>query len=111
MPPSLFAQYINERLGKFCIENEHGFCVVKYFYPDFVYIEDVYVRPESRHQQWPRKFEQMVIEDAKSKGYKRLVGSVMIKATGAERSCRMMLESDYKFDSLVGTTIYFTKEI
>ncbi len=66
---SHYANYIKERDGKSVIENGHGFVVYKMF-PNQkeCYIEDMYVKPESRMKGIGKEFLDQVIKIAKAEG-------------------------------------------
>lgn len=109
MQKSFFAQYCEERLGKTVLENEHGFLSI--VMNDVFYIEDVFIKAESRGNSEADLLYIEAYELAKSKNYKYIYGSVFIKAKGAEKSMKMLLSRNFNFSHAVGDLIYLKKEI
>lgn len=109
MQKSFFAQYCEERLGKTVLENEHGFLSI--VQSDVFYIEDVFIKPESRGKSEADVLYIEAIELAKSKNYKQVFGSVFIKAKGAEKSMKMLLSRNFNFSHAHGDLIYLKKDI
>lgn len=107
---SLFADYIQERLGKEVIEDEDAF-VTYFFQEDYVYVEDVYTRPESRRQGKIYKMVDKVAAIAKEKGYSKMLGSVVPSANNSTASLHVLLNYGFKLYSSDRNIIYFTKEI
>ncbi len=107
---SHYGRYIYEREGKSIIENEKGF-VTYIFAKDFVYMEDIYVAPEFRRSGATYEFVEKVAEQARLKGYNKLVGTVKPTANGATTSLKGMLAHGFEVDSCDGTLIWFKKEI
>lgn len=114
MEKSLFAQYCEERLGKTVLENEHGF--LSFCEPNFgdrkvFYIEDVFIKPDSRSKAEADSLYVKAAEIAKLKGYAEVFGSVFIRAQGAEKSISMLIKRLWKFSHIVGEMIYLKKDI
>lgn len=114
MEKSFFAQYCEERLGKTVLENEHGFLS---FYETelngkkIFYIEDVFIKPESRAHSEADVLYIDAHSIAKSRGYKEIFGSVFINAKGAEKSMLMLLNRKWVFSHLNGNMIFLKKDI
>ena len=107
---SLFADYIKERLGKQVLEDDHGF-VTYFFESDYVYVEDVYTRPESRREGKLYKMVDQVAEIAKEKGVHKMLGSVVPSANSSTESLHVLLDYGFKLYSSDKNIIYFMKEI
>lgn len=107
---SLYAQYVLEREGKYILEDENGFAT--YFYTgEYCYIEDVYVTKEHRNTRYISKWEPLIIAEARSKGYSKLLTSVVPSANGSTESLRSVLSYGYKLLKCDSDIIYFIKEI
>ena len=110
MSVDLYAKYLKERSGKEIITNEHGFATYL-FEQDYVYLEDVYVEPEHRRSNICFSMADEIVEIAKSKGYKKIIGSVVPGTPGATNSLKVLLEYGFKLAYSTESIIYFQKEI
>ena len=109
MEKSLYSQYCEERLNKTVLENEHGF--ISFIIDKVFYIEDVFVKKESRGNSEADVLYIDAIEIARAKGFKEVFGSVFIKAFSAEKSMQMLLARQFKFSHIAGDLIYLKKEL
>lgn len=107
---SLYAKYIEERLGKQIIESDKSF-VVYSFTEDAVYISDVYIDKEYRRTGEASRLGDKVTEIAKSKGYNKLLGSVQPSTKGSSESMQMLLAYGFKLDSSTNDFILLKKEV
>ena len=107
---SLYAKYILERENKSCLETEDGFATYVYN-EDYVYIEDIYVVPEKRKENIAASLADKIAEEAKAKGYKKMVGSVVPYAKGATNSLKVLLAYGMRLSHSNEHIIYFTKEL
>lgn len=103
-------EYLKERENKNVLEIEDAFCVYQEF-PEFIYIQDIYVRPEKRKTGVASFLANKVCEQAREKGMKTLIGSVDVTALGATESLKVLLAYGMSVDSIVGNVIYFKKDI
>lgn len=108
--PSLYAQYVKERLGKEVIENDDGFCTIVITNERF-YIEDVFVRKEAREKGVAADFGRQACEWAKRMGYKEVWGSVFAKANGAEYSIQQLAKFGFRIATATQDMIYLKKEL
>lgn len=107
---SLFAKYKKEREGTIVIETSKGFVTALELENHF-YIEDIYILPEFRRAKEATKLTDRMVEKAKKLGYKKLLGSVDIKANNCTESLKAVLSYGFKLYSIDGNTIYFEREI
>lgn len=109
MKKSLFAQYCEERLDKTVLENEHGF--VSIIMNSVFYIEDIFIKEESRDKDHAKKFFFDCLKLAKEKNYREVYGSVLRTAKNPEKMISMMISHDFKLSHVVGDMIYFKRGI
>jgi ribosomal protein S18 acetylase RimI-like enzyme len=107
---SMYAQYIKERENKDCIENEYGFATFK-ISGEICYLEDIYIDPAYRQRHEASLLANQVVERAKEKGCKFLVGTVNPATNNATISLKVLLGYDMKLDSIRDGLIWFYKEI
>jgi hypothetical protein len=107
---SLYSEYIKERTNKIVYENDDCFAVVS-FTNDCVYIEDIFVVKEKRHLGLAKKLADLICFEAKSKGYKILLGSVCPYAEGSTESLKILLAYGMKLVSSDKDLIFFKKEL
>src|SRR5210317_1124304 len=101
---SLFGEYIKERLNKSIIEDEHGFATYfPAFNNEYMYIEDIYVKPEFRKKDKASIYADEISEIARKKGIKKLLGSVDINANAATESMKVLFAYGFKLLDIKGT--------
>ncbi len=107
---TLFAEYIKELAGKEIIESEKGFATY-YFFKDYCYIEDIYVRPDFRKDHVAASMADDIAVIAKSQGYSKLAGSIKPSNKNSTASMKVLLAYGFKIDSCVNDAIALVKEI
>ena len=107
---SLYAEYIESRGGKEIIETEKGFATY-YYLEDGCYIEDIFIKEEFRHSGEARKLAGQITEIAKSKGFKKLYGTVCPVANGSTYSLKAFLNYGFQLDKSLTNLIILKKEI
>jgi len=107
---SHYGQYISERLGKSLIEDENGFATY-FMVNDVCYIEDVYVIPEKRKTGIVFAYADKIVEEAKAKGMKVLIGTVKPSAAGSTVSLKVLLAYGFQLESAVEDFIFFKKSL
>lgn len=116
---SMYADYIRERLGDGIIEREEGFATYRYIDNEgipSVYIIDIYIRPDFRKHvtgKTPVSAEMAdeICENAKNRGCKRLIGSVVPSAKKSTDSLRAFLTYGMSLQSCEHDFIVLKKEI
>jgi hypothetical protein len=107
---SLFAQYTRERGGKDIIETERGFATYQFF-PDSVYIEDIFVSPEYRKTNEASKMADIIAEMARSKGITKMYGTVCPSANGSTISMKVLLAYGFSLDNSSNNLIVLKKDL
>lgn len=109
---SLYGDYIQERLGKKIIEDEFGFATYYTAYNnEYMYIEDLYVKPECRKQAKASSYADQIAEIAREKGIKKLLGSVNLLSNNPDASLKTLYGYGFKLKECVDQLIYLEKEI
>lgn len=93
--PSMYAQYILERSGKYIIESDKGFATY-FFVADGIYAEDCYVRPEFRRTKAASAFGDQIAQIGRSKGFTKMYGSVKPSSNGASESLKFLLSYGFR---------------
>lgn len=107
---SNFARYKEEREGKEVLENEHGFATFL-FEDDYVYVEDVYIIPESRQKGEASSFIYQIEDLAKDRDVFKVMVTVDVRTNGANQSILAILHHGFNVISSDKNVIYFIKEI
>lgn len=107
---SLYGKYIQERLGKFIVEEEWGFATFS-IGPTGCYLEDIFVDALFRGENRSFELADRVAEEAKAKGCKILWGSVVPSAKGATISMNVLLSYGFEVDSATDNFVVLRKEI
>ena len=107
---TLFGQYLTELCGKNIIESDIGFITYS-FLEDSVYIEDLFVLPDHRKTSEASKMADEVSEIARSKGYKKLMGSVIPANKNSTESLKVLLAYGFKLDSSTTNFILMKKDL
>ncbi len=108
--PSLYAQYIAERQGKYIIENDKGFATY-FFVASGIYAEDVYIRPEFRRTKAASQFGDQIAQIGRTKGFNKMYGSVKPSTNGATDSLKFLLSYGFKLLESASDAIILVKEI
>lgn len=108
---SLYSQYLTERTDTLIDEYDYGFITYRYLSETQVYIVDIYVVPDIRENRCASKMADAVVEKAKKKGCKELVGTVVPSTKNSTISLKVLLGYGMKLDSASHDLIVFKKEI
>lgn len=108
---STFGEYIKEREGKEIIEDERGFATYLFQENGSCYIESIYVRPDFRKTGVAAEMADKIVEIAKKRGAKELLGSVSPSTKGSTASVRVLLAYGFSLDSSANNFILFRKDI
>lgn len=107
---SLFAEYLEEFGSKQIIEDEHGFATF-YKFNDGLYIEDIFVKKESRDKGCASRYADKIAHLAMEQDLKKLYGSVKPSAKGSTTSLRVLLAYGFKLHSSANDAVIFVKEL
>lgn len=108
---SLYSQYITERTDRLILETEYGFATYVYLADNTVYIEDIYVSPEYRKKGIASRFADEIADIARSKGCKKMIGSVVPSTKTSTDSMKTLLAYGMKLESSTNNFITLVKEI
>ena len=109
---SLYANYLTEKTDDQILETEKGFATYRYLEDESaVYIVDIYVLPEFRKSGEAAAMADAIATEAKERGVKRLVGSVVPSNKGSTDSLRVLLAYGFKLDSSSNNFLLFKKEL
>lgn len=106
----LFLAYKKERENVQNIQVDGAFITYK-FLAEYCYIEDVYCVNELRTSGISYELATKVENLAKKAGYKKMLGSVDVRAKNPEYGLKMCLKHGYKILKLEGNIIWLSKEI
>ena len=108
---SLYADYLKERTEDRIIETEQGFAVYRFPDKDTVYIVDIYVKPEFRKHGVASDFSASIMKEAKQRGCKKMIGSVVPSTHGSTESIKVLLAHGMSLDSSAVDFILFRKDL
>ncbi len=111
MTLSMYGQYLTERTNKGIVESEHGFATFEYLPGDIVYIVDLYVDPKFRKEKIASTMADNICEQAIKAGKKYLLGSVDVRAKGAEDSVKVLEAYGMKPYKAAEPMIFFIKPL
>jgi DNA modification methylase len=106
----LYREYLLERENIELIYDEDSFVTYKLF-DDYLYVVDIYVKPESRRKGKSFEMGKTMDEKAKSLGYGKIMGSVCMSTSGWKISLEGLIKFGYSVDSVKGSMIYLIKEL
>lgn len=109
---SMYANYLLEKTNDKILETDKGFLTYRYL-PDknAVYIVDIYVMPDFRRDNVASTMADMVVDEARQKGFTKLIGSVVPSAKNSTASLRVLLGYGMRLESSTTDFIVFEKEI
>lgn len=111
MSTDLYAKYIQEREGREILTVEHGFLTYKRLDKDTYYLIDCFVEKGYRKLGIARQLGDDVCAIAKQNGAIKVLGSVCLDAAGVTESLTAILAAGYRYSSIHGNTLYFTKDL
>lgn len=106
---SLYADYIKEHRNDGCIESDKGFCTYRFLNEKQVYIVDIYVIPSERQTKEASLMADLVVKEAKEKGCKELLGTVVPSAKNSTTSLKVLLGYGMTLDSSSNDLIVLKK--
>ena len=106
----MYSNYLKERTDKEVLETEQGFAVYS-FTQDAVYIEDIFVDKDFRHSNVASDIADKISEIAKSKGFKKMLGSICPSTKNSTEGLKVLLAYGFKLDSSTNNFILFAKDL
>lgn len=107
---SLYKDYVCELGGRDVIESDKGFATYS-FYEDSVYIEDIFISPDFRKTNEASRMADQIASIAKSRGCKKMIGSVIPNNKGSTESLKVLLAYGFKLDSSTNNLILMKKDL
>lgn len=109
---SLYADYILERTSDKIIEGPSGFATYRFINDGrSVYIIDIYTVPEERKKGGAGALADMIAEEAREKGCKEMLGTVVPTTKGSTTSVKVLLGYGFELSSSGNDLIIFRKEL
>lgn len=108
---SMYAKYVKEFMDDEIIENDTGFVHYRYLNENQVYIINIWTDPVFRKRGEAAFLADAVVYEAKIRGCRELLGTVVLSAKNVETSIRVLLAYGMKVKSSSSEMITFTKEI
>lgn len=108
---SLYSEYLLEHSGDEIIETEAGFATYRFLNEEQVYIVDIYVRPYARKSRAASSMADTIVEIAKKRGCKELIGTVVPVAKNSTESLKVLLGYGMKLSGIDGNMVVFKKGI
>lgn len=106
----MYASYLEELGAKHLVRNDKGFAVYSFINGN-CYIEEIYILPEYRGKQEFNALADKVIEIAKQKECKKILGSVIPSIDNSTRNVSIMLAYGFKISSATNNFIAFEKDL
>lgn len=110
MQPSLYAQFLKEVHGLDCLEYEWGYATYE-LGPDYVYIIDIFVKPELRSAHKGVQLMHEIESIAKQKGAIKMYGSVAITSKEAMKNYKMLQHLGFQDSHQNDENLYLVREI
>lgn len=107
---SLFGNYIKQRENKDIIESDKGFATYS-IVKDGIYIEDIYIENDHRHQGEAARMADQIADIAREKGLTKLFGSISPSANGSTDSLKVLLAYGFKLNSSTNNFIWLEKVV
>lgn len=109
---SHYAKYLQEKTDDKIIENQSGFVTYRYLNDgQSVYIVDIYIIPEERRKMKATLFADLIAKEAKSKGAKEMLGTVVPSNKNSTASLKVLLSYGFELKSSSNDLIIFRKDI
>lgn len=109
---SMYSDYLYERTNDQIIETEDGFATFRYVNNfDTVYLIDIYVKPESRQKKIATGFADQIAAEAKEKGAKEMIGTVVPSAKNSTISLKVLVGYGMTLHQAGNDVIVFRKDL
>jgi ribosomal protein S18 acetylase RimI-like enzyme len=108
---SMWKRYLEEKTKDKMLETDKGFATYRYIDEKTVYIIDIYVLPDFRKEKVASLLADTVVEEAKARGCKKLVGSVVPSANNSTMSLKVLLGYGMTLEASTNDFITFRKDI
>lgn len=106
----MMIDYVREREGAAFYITDYGF--IKYVIDkDTIYMQEIYVAPEHRHGNLSGEMANELINWAKTRGCKKMLGSCVPSTNNAHKSMVLMIAFGMKLHMAMADKIFFIKEI
>ena len=102
---SHYQSYIEEAFGENVVEDKDGFYHYS-FYDDYLFINNLYVSPESRGFKVAKGYIREIAKIAKIKKYEQIIGSVSLSNLKKEKVLMIYLRNKCKISSSNENYIY-----
>ncbi len=107
----MYGAYLKERLNKEYYETAFGFVIYSWYLEDAIYIEELYIKPESRLEGFGTMMVDEVCELARKAGKKYLIGTVAPSANGSTSSLKALLAYKMQLWRIENDLIFLSKEL
>ena len=110
----MYADYIKEIHGDECVETEEGFATYRFIDDSgvpSVYIIDIYVRPDFRKSMAASHMADQIVELAKKRGCRRLLGTVNMSIKDPTSSAKFLFRYGMQLYVSSPNSIIFKKEL
>lgn len=108
---SLYAQYLMEKTDDQIIETDSGFATYRYMGNETIYIVDIFIQKGFRGYTHATNLANIIVEEAKTRGCKKLVGTVIPSNKNSTDSLKVLIAYGMKLESSGPDLIVFSKEI
>lgn len=108
---SLYGQYLTEKTNDLIFETPEGFATYRYLNETTVYIVDIFVIPTERKGGAATFMADHIVKEAKARGCKEVIGSVVPSAKNSTTSLRVLLGYGMTLANAQNDFIVFKKEI
>lgn len=100
-----------EMFGEDFYKDEQGIFVYEIWDNGFMFIKEVYVKPEFRKKGWVRKHISKALEKARENNCHSFLTTTPLDYIHADRSIKVMHNMGFKYSHVFENHIYFKKEI
>lgn len=107
----MYTQWLKEYKNKGTLESEHGFIIYSYISENVIYLEDIYIKPESRNQKHSLALANRLTEIAKEKNVIQLVTSLCPTDKYFERSYANTIAYGFKISHVHNNLIILKKDL
>ena len=108
---TLYADWLKEYKNKETLESEHGFIIYSYISENIIYLEDMYIKPESRNQKHSLVLANKLIEIAKQNNVVQLITSLCPTDKCFQRSYDNTIAYGFKISHVHNNLIILKKDV
>src|ERR1700675_4575174 len=108
---SLYADYVKERLGRGSLYDDNGFVIFEFMQNEFLYLVDMYLKPEARNTKVGSQYLEKIKEIAKENKKTKIITTIDLKAKTKDLALLCALKGGFHISEGKNDVLFLTMEL